>query len=46
VTVYWFIAAETANHSILMMCRLLGVSNFGFHAWQHRVPCERQLTDA
>jgi putative transposase len=45
VTVYRFIAAEKANHSISMMCRLLDVSNSGFHAWQSRPPSERQLTD-
>ena len=41
-----FIAAERANHSISLMCRLLGVSRSGFHAWQRRVPSARSLADA
>jgi putative transposase len=28
------------------MCRVLGVSRSGFHAWQGRAPCERDLQDA
>jgi putative transposase len=28
------------------MCRLLGVSRSGFHAWEQRAPCDRVLTDA
>jgi putative transposase len=46
VSLYRFIAAEKANHSISLMRRLLGVSRSGFHAWRRRAPSDRTLTDA
>jgi len=46
VTVLGFIAAEKANHPISVMCSMLGVSRSGFHAWQHRAPPDRALSDA
>lgn len=46
MTVYRFIAAEKANHPISLMCRMLGVSRSGFHAWQQRAPSDRALSDA
>ena len=41
-----FIAAETANYPISLLCRTLGVSRSGFHAWQRRPPSDRDLADA
>jgi putative transposase len=46
VSLYRFIAAEKANHSISLMCRLLGVSRSGFHAGERRPPSDRTLADA
>jgi putative transposase len=40
------IAVEKANHSVKTLCRVLGVSRSGFHAWARRAPSERALSDA
>jgi putative transposase len=46
VSVFRFIAAEKANYPISLLCRMLGVSRSGFHAWQRRAPSDRALADA
>ena len=40
-----FIAAEKACHSVKTLCRVLGVSRSGYHAWQGRKPCRRAIED-
>lgn len=40
-----FIAAKKAEHSVKTLCRVLGVSRSGYHAWQRRRPCRRALED-
>ena len=46
MSLFRFIAAEKANHSISLLCRMLGVSRSGFHAWERRPPSDRALADA
>ena len=46
MSVFWFIAARKAEHSVKTLCRVLGVSRSGFHAWERRAPADRQLADA
>jgi len=46
VKCFRFIAAEKASYSISLLCRVLGVSRSGFHAWERRPPSDRELGDA
>lgn len=46
MSVFRFIAAERANHPVKTLCRVLGVSRSGFHAWAVRPPSQRDLVDA
>lgn len=43
--IFRFIAATKAEHSIQIMCRVLGVSRSGFHAWAAREPSPRAIAD-
>jgi putative transposase len=43
--IFRFIAAERAVHSIKAMCRVLGVSRSGYHAWASRPRSARSLED-
>jgi putative transposase len=46
VSVFGFIAAKKAEHSIKLMCRVLEVSRSGFHAWAARASSPRAVADA
>jgi putative transposase len=46
VMVFGFIAARKTEHSVKTMCRVLGVSRSGYHAWQRRPPSPRARRDA
>jgi putative transposase len=46
VKCFRFIAVEKAEYPISLLCRSLGVSRSGFHAWERRAPSDRDLADA
>ncbi len=46
MSVFRFVAAKKAEHSIAIMCRVLEVSRSGFHAWAAREPSARSVADA
>jgi putative transposase len=43
--IFRFIAARKAEHSIETLCRVLGVSRSGFHAWASRPLWARRVED-
>jgi hypothetical protein len=45
VRIFRFVATKKAEHSIKIMCRVLGVSRSEFHAWAARAPSTRALAD-
>ncbi len=46
MTVFGFVLARKAEHSIKLMCRVLEVSRSGYHAWARRPPSPRAVEDA
>ena len=46
MTVFGFVLARKAEHSIKLMCRVLEVSRSGYHAWAARSPSPRAVEDA
>lgn len=46
MSVFRFIAAQRANHHVKTLCRVLGVSRSGFHAWTVRPASLRSREDA
>ncbi len=46
MSLFRFIDAEKALYSISLMCRVLGVSRSGYHAWKGRPPSSRSVEDS
>ena len=46
MSIFRFIEAEKARHSVPRLCKLLGVSRSGYYAWRSRPPSERSRVDA
>ena len=41
-----FVAAERANHAVATLCRIIGASVGGFHAWLRAIPAVRARAEA
>jgi putative transposase len=46
VRVFKLIGAETANYSVSMLCKVLGVSRSGYYGWRNRPPSKRAKENA
>jgi putative transposase len=46
VSAYEFVDREKANHPVVTLCRVLGVSPSGYWAWRKRPPSPRARADA
>jgi len=46
VSIFRFIEAQKARHSVPRLCRTLGVSRSGYYAWRSRPPSGRSKFDA
>ena len=33
-----FVSAERGNHAVATLCRVIGTSVSGYHAWLHAIP--------
>jgi hypothetical protein len=42
----WLIDAKRAQHSVSLLCSVLGVSRAGCYAWRERPACARRRRDA
>ena len=45
MTRFRFVEAEAAQFPVSLLCRVVGVTRQGFHAWKHRPPSARELAD-
>ena len=46
MTIYRFVEREKASHQLAALCRVLGVSRSGYHAWERRADSRRRVADA
>ena len=45
-TKFAFVSAERANHAVTTLCRVVGVSVSGFHAWLRAIPTVQSRAEA